>query len=245
MEISHPVEVTPSRNALFLAEPCGYPPSDRPVFLAGYSELCRANLNGKVALEICSGWGALAAQLARVFPAASVTALDQRIPPDGRAGWHGTPNNLQFRAGSAFDLSFLPTSSVELVWGQAALHHLASSPEALCDEIIRVLTPGGRLVFVFEPMGHNVLVAMLRAARVSLSEEPDESNLFLSQIERMAERFSRCEVQMFNLLAYPLKGLSDRWSGPSRFIQRVDSFLFRKFPSLLRYGANCNIIFTK
>jgi hypothetical protein len=74
----------------------------------------------------------------------------------------------------------------------------------------------------------------------------DESNLYISQFERMEKcGFSRCEVQMFNLLGYPMKALSDRFGILSSLIQKADSLLFKLFPKLLRYGANANIIFTK
>jgi hypothetical protein len=74
----------------------------------------------------------------------------------------------------------------------------------------------------------------------------DESNLYLSQFEGMRKcGFSRGEVQMFNFLGYPLKALGDRVSFFAKAIQHLDAFLFRKFPKLLRYGANANVIFTK
>ncbi len=224
----------------------GFPPSDRPLFLAGYSELCRVDLNGKRALEICGGFGKLAAGLAWNFPQAEVIGLDLYAAggPEVEAYLNRLPG-LSFVAGDAFDLSGYEESSFDLVWGQAALHHLAHDLEGLTRQVSRVLKPGGRFVFIFEPMGHNLLVAAIRAVRMAQGELGDESNLYLSQFEKMANDFTSCEVQMFNLLGYPMKGVSDRFRLLSDAVQKIDSWLFRNFPKLLRYGANCNVIFTK
>jgi len=246
LRLMHPSEpVTSQGQELFQA--CEkYPPSDRALFQAGYGELCRVSLDGKAALEICGGHGELAYGLARVFPKAKVTGLDLYTPQEPiLRGWLQQCPNLSYVAGTALDLSSFEPNSLDLIWGQAALHHLAHSATDLGREAVRVLKPGGRLVFIFEPLGHNLLVAAIRAMRMSMAEMVDESNLFLSQIERMASHFSTCEVQVFNLLGYPAKALSDRWAFLGRAIQNIDAFLFHSFPSTLRYGANCNIIFTK
>jgi hypothetical protein len=94
-------------------------------------------------------------------------------------------------------------------------------------------------------MGHNLVVAAIRAVRMAREELGDESNLYLSQFERMARHFSGAEVQMFNLLGYPLKAFSDRFRPLCRLVQKADAFLFRCFPKLLRYGANGNVVFRK
>jgi hypothetical protein len=73
----------------------------------------------------------------------------------------------------------------------------------------------------------------------------DESNLFLSQIQRMGKSFSACEVQVFNLLGYPMKAFSDKFGALNQLVQGLDNFVFKTFPKSLRYGANCNIVFTK
>jgi SAM-dependent methyltransferase len=224
----------------------GFPPSDRPLFLAGYSELCRIDLSGKRALEICGGFGKLAAGLAEGFPQAEVIGLDLYAAsgPEIEERMKRLPG-LSYVAGDAFDLSAYGEASFDLVWGQAALHHLAHDIDGLCEQVSRVLKPGGRFVFIFEPMGHNLLVAAIRAVRMAQGELGDESNLYLSQFERMSKHFSSCEVQMFNFLGYPMKAVSDRFGFLSSAVQRLDSWLFRSFPKLLRYGANCNVIFTK
>lgn len=224
----------------------GFPPSDRPLFLAGYHELCRIDLNGLKALEICGGAGKLAAHLAEGFPKAEITGLDLYAASGPEIDERlGRLPHLSYVAGDAFDLSRFAPDSLDLIWGQAALHHLAHNTDGLCREALRALKPGGRLVFIFEPMGHNLLVAAIRAVRMAKYELEDESNLYLSQFERMSKGFASCEVQMFNFLGYPMKAVSDRLKLLSETVRRCDSWLFRKFPKLLRYGANCNVIFTK
>lgn len=224
----------------------GFPPSDRPLFLAGYGELCRIDLTGKRALEICGGSGKLAAGLAEAYPGAEVIGLDlyEASGPEIDERVARLPG-LSYVAGDAFDMSNYDDNSLDLVWGQAALHHLGHNVEGLSDEISRVLKPGGRFVFIFEPMGHNLLVAAIRAVRMAKHELGDESNLYLSQFEVMAKNFSDCEVQMFNLCGYPMKAVSDKLRPLSSAVHKLDSWLFKQFPQLLRYGANCNVIFTK
>lgn len=224
-----------------------YSPSDRSLFMDGYAGLCHVDLNGGRALEICSGGGRLAMGLAEAFPGAEVIGLDLYVPEgpeidDAKTRLPG----LSFVKGNAFNLSAYAADSFDLVFGQAALHHLAHDAGGLCREVLRVLKPGGRLIFIFEPLGHNLAVAAIRAMRMAAHELPDESNLFLSQFERMlGEGFSICEVHVFNLLGYPLKALSGRFSGVVNLVEKLDALLFHRFPTLLRHGANCNVIFTK
>ena len=246
LRLTHPEAPFDPRAEAMLPAIGGFPPSDRPLFLSGYSELCRRDLNGGHALEICGGFGKLAAVLAENFPDGRVTGLDlyEASGPEIDERLARLPG-LKYVKGDAFDLSDFEDDSLDLVWGQAALHHLAHDQGKLAEGVRRVLKPGGRLIFIYEPMGHNLLVAAIRAMRMARWELPDESNLYLSQFEKMSEGFSDCEVQMFNFLGYPTKAVSDRLRVLSSAIQNLDALLFRHFPKLLRYAANCNVIFTK
>lgn len=247
LHLSHPTPPFDPRAEAMLPAVGGFPTSDRPLFLAGYGELCRIDLSACNVLEICGGSGKLAAGLAEQFPRAHVTGLDLYAAsgPEIEEMTKRLPG-LSYVAGNAFDLSGYADKSFDLVFGQAALHHLAHDSEGLCRQVLRVLKPGGRFVFIFEPLGHNLLVAAVRAVNMARHELGDESNLYLSQFERMkATGFSECEVQVFNFLGYPMKAFSDRLAFLSRAVQRMDSWLFRTFPKLLRYGANCNLILTK
>lgn len=247
LKLTHPEPPFDPRAEAMLPAVGGFPPSDRPLFLAGYGELCRIDLAGRRALEICGGFGHLAGLLAETFPAAVVVGLDfyAAAGPEIDERCRRLPG-LSYVAGDAFDLSAYADESFDLVWGQAALHHLSHNLEGLAKQALRVLKPGGRLVFIFEPLGHNLLVAAIRAVRMAQGELGDESNLYLSQFEQLQKMgFASCEVQVFNFLGYPVKALSDRLGWVSRAVQKLDSWLLRRVPKLLRYGANCNVIFTK
>ena len=219
------------------------------MFTAGYNELSRIDLNGRRVLEICCGRGELSAAMARAWPQAEVFALD-RYPEAGEVVRTAreveglrSAHNL---CGDALRLTELDTASFDLVVGQAALHHLAHDTGAAGREFSRILKPDGRLVFINEPLGHNVLVAMVRAAQVSRGRTVDESNLFVHQIEEIARNFAGCEVQTFNLLGYPLKlvhRLAPAFS--VALVHRLDTTLMNRWPGLARLGANMNIIFRR
>lgn len=248
IELTHPdpnASCDPRAEAMLPAVG-GFPPSDRHLFLAAYGELCRLDLNSGRALEICGGFGKLAAGLAEAYPSAEVIGLDLYAAsgPELEERMKRLPG-LSYVSGDAFDLSRYEEDSFDLIFGQAALHHLAHDLSGLREELLRVLKPGGRLVFIFEPLGHNPLFSAIRAWRFALAELGDESNLYISQFAILGEGFSKVEVQTFNLLGYPMKAVSGRLRPLSEVVQTIDHRLMSWFPSLKRYCANCNLIFTK
>lgn len=246
MHLTHPTPPFDPRAIAMLPGVGGFPVSDRDLFLSGYSELCREDLHGGHALEVCGGFGKLAIALAEAFPNTRITGLDLYAAsgPHVEEALAKHPN-LEFVAGDAFDLSRFADDSIDMIWGQAALHHLSHNLHGITREALRVLKPGGRLIFIFEPLGHNLLVAAIRAMRMARHELGDESNLYFSQLESMGKSFTRTEVQIFNLLGYPMKALSDRLAPAANFVKRCDAALFNRFPKLMRYAANCNVVFTK
>jgi SAM-dependent methyltransferase len=246
MNIYHPSPPYDKRAASMLDGMEHYPASDKEIFLAGYSQLCANDLSGGHALEICGGYGDLAAQLARILPKCKVSGLDRYVPDTPKTKKAlSNYQNLEYIAGDAFDLSRFKDNSLDLIWGQAALHHLSHDYEGLAKEATRALKPGGRLIFIFEPLGHNLFVAPIRAVRMARAELGDESNLYFSQFERMSTYFSTTDVQVFNLIGYPAKVLSDRFQIISNMFHSIDARLMKFFPKLQRYGANCNLVFKK
>jgi SAM-dependent methyltransferase len=218
--------------------------SDEPLFTAAYNELCRIDLSGKRVLEVCCGEGMLAACLASTFPSAEIIGLDRYQNSGVRIKEAmNQRRGLSYVCGDALGLSQYSDASFDLIYGQAALHHLAHDTEKVASEYSRLLKPGGRLIFIYEPLGHNLLVAAIRAMRLARMEAGDESNLYLSMLKAIGASFASCEVQVFNLLAYPLKVA--RTASLIKFIQRIDIFLLRHNPKLLPFCANCNVIYTK
>ncbi len=226
-----------------------YRRSDRPLFISAYNELCRVELKGARILEVCCGAGVLAREVARAFPEAHVVGLD-RYPDSGQAIQEARSKegltNVSYHRGNALQLDGFPDSSLDLVYGQATLHHLANDLDAVRVEFSRVLKPGGRLIFINEPLGHNYLWAIVRACQVTRGRMWDESNLFLDFLEDIARDFSRCEVQVFNLLGYPLKALGRLATRPLvDYVARLDSALMRRYRAFAPLGANFNVFFYK
>lgn len=219
------------------------------MFVAGYNELCRMDLNGCKVLEVCSGSGDLALRLGRVFPNAEIFAMD-RYPAAGDAIRQtraaGTQLNVHYLCGDALSLSDINDGSLDLVYGQATLHHLAHDTQRLGAEMARVLKPGGRLVFIYEPFGHNAIFAMVRAYRIARVRMVDESNVVLPQLEEIAQAFRACDVHPFNFIGYPIKSFG-RFAGAriSSGIYKLDRALMRMSERFASWAANFNAIFTK
>jgi SAM-dependent methyltransferase len=243
--VSHPQNLSSSVQAQALAPASEhYPLSDQPLFTAAFNELCRIDLNGRRVLEVCCGEGMFAMCLASAFPSAEIVGLDRYQ----ESGVHikkaiARLPNLSYVCGDALGLEQYPNASFDLIYGQAALHHLAHDIVKVAAQFSRILKPGGRLIFVFEPHGHNPLVAAIRAIRMAKMEAGDESNLYFSMLKEIGASFASCEVQVFNFLAYPLKAV--RYAPIINLIQRIDLFLLRRIPTLLPFCANCNVIYTK
>ena len=145
--------------------------------------------------------------------AAKVVGLD--ISPDlveiakQRAQVQG--QTVQFVVSSAYATG-LPGESVDVVFGEAILHHL--DLERAANEIRRVLRPGGYAVFV-EPIRDSATLRFLR--RLMPSRQPDispyEYPLTQKQLVSFAQGFELSALRRFDL---PL----------SQLVGRVGLFLF-------------------
>lgn len=116
------------------------------------------------------------------------------------------------------------------VCGTGILHHL--NIVRACEEIKRVLVPGGMAVFL-EPLGHNPLINLYRRMTPSL-RTTDEHPLFQSDIDAIRQYFPRVECQFFYLtalLAVPFRKMAG-FNSLTRILNCIDAQLFRLFPWL-------------
>ncbi len=221
----------------------GYPASDTPLFVYSYNLLTELLENKEArVLEVCTGHGHLLMALARRFPKSDFLGIEQ-----SNLCWDeaATIPNVRFQCGDAIDLKGQPDGCFDLIIGQATLHHLSNNLGLASREYSRVLKPGGKCIFIFEPLGHNWLVSAVRSIRISMREMVDETNLFLSVLEAFGKNFSETEVACFNLLGYFAKVIRVRKLGFFLRLNACDQFLARLFPFLVRHCANFTVCYTK
>jgi ubiquinone/menaquinone biosynthesis C-methylase UbiE len=222
--------------------------SDLPMFRAGYTALLGNGVTPTRILEVCCGRGDLSGWLAEQSPDARVVAMDrsEEYASEARAR-HGHLPNLEILVGDVLNLSSYEAGSFDLVVGQATLHHLAHDLGRASREFSRILKPGGRCVFIYEPFGHNPLFAAIRAVHISMAGWPDECNLFERQLQDFATNFSRLELQPFNLFGYWAKALPNIGLARSLggWLAHLDASVFRRLPRSRKYAANFNVIFVK
>ena len=220
-----------------------YPASDAPLFIYGYNLLAEALENKQArVLEVCCGQGQLLIALARRFPKTDFLGVDHGDRPRLEAA--NIPN-LKFQCRDAIDLTGIPDASYDLIVGQATMHHLSNNLGMASREYLRVLKPGGKCIFIYEPLGHSWLVATVRVIRTSMKEMVDESNLYLSTLKTFGEGFSETRVGCFNLIGYFAKIIRIRRPGFFLQVNACDQVLARIFPALVKHCANFTVCFTK
>jgi ubiquinone/menaquinone biosynthesis C-methylase UbiE len=202
----------------------------------------------KKILEICCGEGDLAAWIGTLGNAEVIGLDSTQLSLDRARENYRVLGNVSFVFGDVANMQQIPSESVDLIIGQASMHHLTNNIPGVSAECCRVLKPGGKLLFVFEPLGHNPIVAAIRGIRNSRAQYVDESNLYYWIVEEFARNFHKHEIFPFSLLAYLCKGLpkKSRLSRQIYFLaNRIDQLIFKHCPASKKYAANANICFWK
>jgi SAM-dependent methyltransferase len=212
------------------------PPADSPYPLE-YAFHLVGDVRGKDVLDIGCGSGAdsaiLAARGAHVLSMdISPVLLDlarDRLTHDGRV------EQMTPLCGSAHAIP-LPDSSVDLVFGDAILHHLDLL--RVRGEVHRVLRPGGRAIFK-EPVRESRLLMWLR--RLIPVRTPDvspfERPLRWAELDLIASAFSGSRRRYFQL---PPATVALRFGAPPWLCERIlawDRAVLHRYPAMRRFAA--------
>ena len=125
----------------------------------------------------------------------------------------------------------------DAVYGKQVLHHV--DLDTAVPEIVRVLRPGGRAVFL-EPLIHNPLLEGYRRLTPHL-RSPTEKALSMADLQRIGSHFQKWEHKEFCLLSVlpALVGALSRhtpWLTRLRlWLERVDRRLIGRWPAIGRY----------
>ncbi len=141
--------------------------------------------------------------------------------------------NTTFQVMDAEQLAFAP-KSFELVCGKGILHHLDVN-KALA-EIVRVLAPGGRAIFI-EPLGSNPLINWYRR-RTPQERTPDEKPLLPADLDLIRTYFRTVEFTFYNLttlLGVPIRN-EKIFDQIKHWGERLDAWLFQTCPWLRRHA---------
>lgn len=197
-----------------------------------YKEAITCDIEGKSILEIGCGVGSYALQLDKL---SIITAIDisSKAVEKSRNRARKIGANVTFEVMDCENLEFLD-NSFDLVFGSGILHHL--DIERAFESIKKVLTPGGRCVFL-EPLHHNPLINYFRKLTPAL-RSIDEHPLNMEDLNKICDFFQNAKLSfhVFTLLlALPFTFLPG-YRVVIHVLNLIDQALFFLIPYLRRYA---------
>lgn len=214
-------------------------PQQDTVYALEYAYYLLGNVLDKTVLDLGCGAGENSVLLAR--RAAKVVGLD--ISPDlveiAQRRAQVQAQTVQFTVKSAYATG-LPGKSIDVVFGEAILHHL--DLERAANEIRRILRPEGYAVFV-EPIRDSATGRFLR--RLMPSRQPDispyEYPLTQKQLVSFAQGFELSAIRRFDLPFSQLAGRigwrQDCLGWRHRFALNVDQWLLTAVPWIGHFAS--------
>jgi ubiquinone/menaquinone biosynthesis C-methylase UbiE len=132
----------------------------------------------------------------------------------------------------------LPSETVDIVHGEAVLHHLLLSQAG--TEVARVLSNGGRAAFK-DPLGQNLLLEFARdylPYAWKKTHKGTDRPLKFHNIEEFGRHFSVCKYQGFGLSSIIVTALqgSEKKSKLRDLADHLDARILQWVPWLHRYG---------
>jgi SAM-dependent methyltransferase len=149
------------------------------------------------------------------------------------------------------DVRYLPfkRGSLKIVSARAILHHVPKELSAVCDEVFRVLPPGGFFV-VLEPCEGNPVARLARGFFTTTEHEEGERPVTMeAMISAMRQKFDVRDVRPFFLFSYLAPHVVARLPGALKGIARLkirvlaafDAAALRAFPVTRKWAAYVHI----
>ncbi len=195
--------------------------------------------SGLRALDIGCGYGYSACRLASM--GAEVVAIDVSPKMCDLTRRASELNNVKIdvRNLSAVDTGF-PDDYFDLVVGQVSLHHLPLATAG--PEILRILKPGGRVVFLEPVHGYRWSFKLRSKLPVACYESPGGGALRKDELQFLGELFGKIEVRYFRILERLLRFRILRWASP--IIYAADKVLV-VIPGIKGFASAAVIVLTK
>ena len=203
------------------------------------------NLTGKKVLEIACGEGMLSLLLSNYCDSCiGVDILESAIEVAEKNRKKYCINNCTFYSSDIYQTNF-DTEYFDIIVAEAALHHIIYDMR-IGDKLWFYLKPGGRLIFITEPLGYNWISEFIRFIRHLRKHAFGEFSLWYEHIEQFGNQFSKINYYYFDIFSHPFKVLE--FFLPKKLFMvimkrlwAIDDLIIEKLPVLRKFAPNINI----
>lgn len=207
------------------------------------------DLKDKRVLEVACGRGMLSVYLS--YYAQSVVGVDifeSEIEHANRLKAEHEVTNCEFIASDIIQ-THLEEESFDIIVAEAALHHIIYDMR-IGEKLWEYLKPGGRLIFISEPLSYNFFNELNRFIRHWRRHMFGEFQLWYEHIEQFGAKFDSINYYYFDIFSQPFKYL-EKVVPKKVFLKifaafwKLDDFIVKNFKGIRKYSPNVNIEFIK
>jgi ubiquinone/menaquinone biosynthesis C-methylase UbiE len=203
------------------------------------------NIKGKKVLEIACGEGMLSLLIANYCESVvGVDILDSAIEGAINNKVKYAIDNCTFYASDIYQTNF-EIESFDIIVAEAALHHIIYDMR-IGDKLWSYLKPGGKLIFITEPLSYNWISEFMRFIRHHRTHAFGEFSLWYEHIAQFGKKFGKINYYYFDIFSHPFKVLEyllpiNLFKSIIERLWKIDDQIIKKFPSLRRFSPNINI----